>query len=36
MRTRLRLGTALVQISAKPHAGCDKFRARLGAEALRW
>jgi MOSC domain-containing protein YiiM len=33
---RLRIGTALVEISAKPHAGCDKFRARLGDEALRW
>ncbi len=34
--TRLRLGTAVVEITAKPHAGCDKFRARLGEDALRW
>lgn len=34
--TRLRLGTALVEISGKPHAGCKKFEARLGADALRW
>jgi len=34
--TRLRLGTALVEISAKPHAGCNKFEARLGTDALRW
>lgn len=34
--TRLRVGTALVEITAKPHAGCQKFRARLGDDALRW
>jgi hypothetical protein len=34
--TRLRLGTARVEISAKPHAGCAKFSARLGDDALRW
>ncbi len=34
--TRLRVGSALVEITAKPHAGCDKFRARLGDDALRW
>lgn len=34
--SRLRLGTALVEITAKPHAGCAKFSARLGQEALRW
>jgi MOSC domain-containing protein YiiM len=33
---RLRIGSALVEITAKPHAGCDKFRARLGDDALRW
>ena len=36
MGTRLRLGTALVEITAKPHAGCNKFNARLGPDALRW
>ncbi len=34
--TRLRLGTAIVEITDKPHAGCKKFEARLGEEALRW
>jgi hypothetical protein len=34
--TRLMLGTARVEISAKPHAGCAKFEARLGPDALRW
>jgi hypothetical protein len=34
--TRLRLGTALIEVTALPHAGCDKFRARVGDEALRW
>ncbi len=33
---RLRIGSALVEITAKPHAGCDTFRARLGDDALRW
>jgi MOSC domain-containing protein YiiM len=34
--TRLRLGTALLEITAKPHAGCNKFRARYGDDVLRW
>jgi len=34
--TRLRVGSALLQVSAEPHAGCAKFRARFGDEALRW
>jgi hypothetical protein len=34
--TQLRLGTALIEITAKPHAGCSKFSARVGEEALRW
>jgi hypothetical protein len=34
--SRLRLGSAVVQLSGKPHAGCNKFRARLGDQALRW
>lgn len=33
---RLVLGSAVVEITAKPHAGCSKFRARYGDEALRW
>lgn len=34
--TRLHLGSAVLEITAKPHTGCAKFRARLGDEALRW
>ena len=34
--TRLRVGTALIEISAKPHTGCATFRARVGDDALRW
>ena len=33
-RTRLRVGGALVEVSAKPHNGCSKFAARFGADAL--
>jgi MOSC domain-containing protein YiiM len=31
---RLRIGTVLVEVSAKPHTGCSKFSARFGQEAL--
>lgn len=34
--TRLRLGTALLQVSEMPHTGCKKFRARFGLGALTW
>jgi MOSC domain-containing protein YiiM len=33
---RLRIGTALLEITDNLHAGCAKFRARLGDNALRW
>jgi hypothetical protein len=33
---RLRVGEALIEITAKPHAGCKKFLARFGADALAW
>jgi hypothetical protein len=33
---RVRLGGALLEVTAKPHAGCKKFSARFGPEALRW
>ncbi|MBY5162502.1 MOSC domain-containing protein [Salsipaludibacter albus] len=32
---RLRLGSALVEVTAKPHTGCIKFVRRFGAEAQR-
>ena len=34
--TRLRLGDAVIEITAAPHTGCAKFRARFGADALRF
>ena len=34
--TRLRLGTGEIEISALPHAPCDRFLARLGDAAHRW
>ncbi len=33
--TRLRLGRALLEVTAKPHNGCRKFAARFGHDALR-
>ena len=34
--TRLRIGSAAIEISELPHTGCAKFSARFGSEALRW
>ncbi len=34
--TRLRVGEALVEVTAKPHNGCAKFHERFGADALRF
>lgn len=34
--TRLRIGDAVIEITAKPHRGCAKFAARFGNEALRF
>ena len=34
--TRLALGSAVIEITAEPHTGCDKFAARFGRDALRW
>ncbi len=34
--TRLRLGTAEVIVTAKPHLGCATFLSRFGDGALRW
>jgi MOSC domain-containing protein YiiM len=33
---QLRLGSALLEVTAEPHLGCSKFRERFGAGALRW
>jgi hypothetical protein len=34
--TRLAIGAAILEISAKPHTGCAKFTQRFGLEAMRW
>jgi MOSC domain-containing protein YiiM len=34
--SRLRAGTAVLEVTALPHTGCQKFSARFGQEALRW
>ena len=34
--TRLRVGEAVVEVTAKPHNGCVKFRGRFGGDALRF
>ena len=34
--TRLRIGSAVIEVTAKPHTGCAKFTRRFGLEAHRW
>lgn len=34
--TRLQIGTAVVEISVKPHTGCAKFTQRFGLDAMHW
>jgi tRNA-Thr(GGU) m(6)t(6)A37 methyltransferase TsaA len=34
--TRLRMGTAVIEVTAKPHTGCAKFTKRFGLAAHRW
>jgi len=34
--TRLRIGSALIEVTAEPHTGCKKFAARFGVEAVRF
>ena len=34
--TRLQIGDAVIEITAKPHTGCKKFAARFGAEMTRF
>jgi hypothetical protein len=34
--TRLGLGTAVLEVSDKPHTGCHKFSDRFGSEAWRY
>ena len=32
--TRLQVGEAVIEVTAKPHNGCSKFKQRFGADAL--
>lgn len=34
--SKIRVGEAVVEISAEPHTGCSKFASRFGKEALRF
>jgi MOSC domain-containing protein YiiM len=34
--SRLRVGTAIVEVTPQPHNGCAKFKARFGADALHF
>jgi len=34
--TRLAIGSALIEVTAQPHTGCHKFRARFGEDALKF
>ena len=34
--TRLAIGSAILEVSAVPHTGCNKFSARFGVDALKF
>ncbi len=34
--TRLRVGSAVIEVTVKPHNGCAKFAQRYGVDAARW
>ena len=34
--TRLALGSAVLEITAKPHSGCKKFETRFGQDAIKF
>jgi hypothetical protein len=34
--TRLALGSAVLEITAKPHSGCKKFATRFGQDAIKF
>ncbi len=34
--TKLHIGTVILEVTDKPHTGCDKFRDRYGMEAVRF
>lgn len=34
--TRLRVGSAIIEITPEPHTGCKIFASRFGVDALKW
>ena len=34
--TRLALGTAVIEVTAEPHTGCEKFVSRFGVDAMKF
>lgn len=34
--TRLAIGAAIIEVTAQPHTGCNKFKARFGIDALKF
>ncbi len=34
--SRLEVGAAVLEVTGRPHNGCQKFRSRFGADALRF
>ena len=34
--TRLKIGTAVIEVTAEPHTGCKKFTARFGLDAMKF
>jgi hypothetical protein len=34
--TRFALGTAIIEVTAEPHTGCRKFKARFGLDAMKF
>jgi MOSC domain-containing protein YiiM len=34
--SRLAIGSAVIEVTAEPHTGCRKFRARFGLDAMRF
>jgi hypothetical protein len=34
--TRLQVGSAIIEVTSKPHTGCSKFSGRFGLDAARW
>lgn len=34
--TRIAMGEAVIEVSAQPHSGCQKFSQRFGVDALRF